>query len=275
MIEFSGAINKFLPMWVWNLPPKLCRLLIDGMMLGDGHTMENGTCRYDTSSTQLADDFQKLCLHAGWSANKTLYFNAGKTTYIDGRKVVSKHDLWKLGIVKTKNTPSVNHTHTSSQKIKIEEIYKSKEPVFCLQVPSEVFYVRRNGLAVWTGNSRESGPVQLLVRQPTEGRSKEGGLKVGEMERDVLIAHGGQAFLKEKLIDCSDKFSTYLSTKEKTFIAGNKSKNIYLFNGKDVPMNQVAEIQLPYAMKLALQELTCMGFDIQLNVNENKMSLAK
>jgi DNA-directed RNA polymerase II subunit RPB2 len=124
-------------------------------------------------------------------------------------------------------------------------------------------------------HSRESGPVQLLVRQPTEGRSKEGGLKVGEMERDVLIAHGGQAFLKEKLIDCSDKFSTYLSTKEKTFIAGNKSKNIYLFNGKDVPMNQVAEIQLPYAMKLALQELTCMGFDIQLNVNENKMSLAK
>jgi len=156
-----------------------------------------------------------------------------------------------------------------------ETIYKSKEPVFCLQVPSEVFYVRRNGLAVWTGNSRESGPVQLLVRQPTEGRSKEGGLKVGEMERDVLIAHGGQAFLKEKLIDCSDKFSTYLSTKEKTFIAGNKSKNIYLVNGKDVPMNQVAEIQLPYAMKLALQELTCMGFDIQLNVNENKMSLAK
>ena len=46
---------------------------------------------------------------------------------------------------------------------------KVKCPVFCLQVPSEVFYVRRNGKACWTGNSRSHGDVTLLTRQPLEG----------------------------------------------------------------------------------------------------------
>ena len=148
-------------------------------------------------------------------------------------------------------------------------------PVFCLSVTSEIFMVRRNGYQVWTGNSRESGPIQLLSRQPAEGRSRDGGLRLGEMERDALIAHGIQYTLKERLVDCSDKFTTFLSKKEQTFIAGNKSKNIYLYNGKDLRSNDVVEIQLPYAMKLALQELTCMGFDIRINVNESRTTLAK
>ena len=43
---------------VWNLNSEQCRVLIEGMMLGDGHTMANGTRRYDTSSTRLANDFR-------------------------------------------------------------------------------------------------------------------------------------------------------------------------------------------------------------------------
>src|SRR5581483_8164240 len=59
-----SAVNKSLPEWVWNLSSTQAKWLIEGMMLGDGHWMKNGTMRYDTSSKMLADDFQRLCLHA-------------------------------------------------------------------------------------------------------------------------------------------------------------------------------------------------------------------
>ena len=164
----TGAPNKKLPDWVWQLSSNQCRLLIESMILGDGtykkNTKENGICYY-TSSIQLADDFMRLCLHAGWSSNKTLHLKKGKITYYKGRKITSKYDLWRLSVIRDKNTPAVNHGHTQEQKIQIEEIIDYEGDVFCLQVPSEIFYVRRNGLPVWTGNSRSRGPRTLLTRR--------------------------------------------------------------------------------------------------------------
>ena len=63
-------VNKFLPDWVWYLTKEQCNILINGMLLSNEHKMKNTiTCKYDTSSIKLADDFQKLCLHAGMSAS--------------------------------------------------------------------------------------------------------------------------------------------------------------------------------------------------------------
>jgi hypothetical protein len=66
------STTKKLMDWVWYLDRDQCQKLIKAMCLGDGGMMENGTWRYYTSSTELANDFQRLCLHAGWACNKKL-----------------------------------------------------------------------------------------------------------------------------------------------------------------------------------------------------------
>jgi DNA-directed RNA polymerase II subunit RPB2 len=113
-------------------------------------------------------------------------------------------------------------------------------------------------------HSRETGPVQLLTRQPAEGRSRDGGLRLGEMERDVLIAHGVPKFLKERTMDSSDLFRVYVSRKEEAIIVGNPQKKIFKYNDQNLKDDEVMEIQLPYAMKLLLQEMESMGIDVRL-----------
>lgn len=170
MKDFSlGAPNKQLPSWVWQLSQRQCRTLLESMILGDG-SYHGSTVRYYTSSIKLADDVMQLALHCGWSANKWLHIKAGAVNTIRGEEVTTLHDIWRLGIVKTKNNPEVNHGHIKTQDGQLEEVIKNyKGEVFCLEVPQGVFYVRSNGKACWTGNSRARGPRTLLTRQPPEG----------------------------------------------------------------------------------------------------------
>ena len=170
MKQFSlGAPHKFLPDWVWKLSSSQARILLESMILGDGSYHKNSVVYY-TSSIQLADNVMQLALHCGWSSNKWLHLEAGNETEIRGKTVKSNYDVWRLAIIKSKNRPEINNGHTKSQNEQVEEIIKDyNKPVFCLEVPGGVFYVRRNGKAVWTGNSRARGPTQLLTRQPPEG----------------------------------------------------------------------------------------------------------
>ncbi len=166
MKQYSvGASNKYLPNWVWCLSSRQSRILLEGMVLGDG-SYHGSSIVYYTSSIKLADNVMQLALHCGWSSNKWLHSKAGNETVIEGRNVKSNHDVWRLAIIKSKNNPEVNHGHQKSQNGQTEEIIKNyNKPVFCLQVPGGVFYVRRNGKPVWTGNSRARGPTQLLTRR--------------------------------------------------------------------------------------------------------------
>ncbi len=254
-----GASNKYLPSWVWKLSSEQCKILIHGMQLGDGSfSNKTQSSMYYTSSIKLADDFMRLCLHAGWSANKKIHHKKGYVGgKINGRIIQSNHDLWRIGIITSKNTPAVNHGHTKTQNIQVEEIYNYKGPVFCLQVPSEVFYVRRNGLPVWTGNSRARGPNQMLTRQPKEGRALDGGLRFGEMERDNLIGQGSSAFLKDRLFENSDKYKCFVcNTCGQIAIQDNATKQNYCRVCED---SSASCIQIPYATKLLFQELIAMN----------------
>ena len=63
-----GALNKFLPEWVWQLNKEQCRILLGAMELGDGYTSKSNNRFYYTSSKKLADDVTRLALHAGYSS---------------------------------------------------------------------------------------------------------------------------------------------------------------------------------------------------------------
>ena len=111
-------------------------------------------------------------------------------------------------------------------------------------------------------HSRTTGPLVLLTRQPSEGRSRDGGLRFGEMERDCMIAHGVSAFQKERLLDMSDNFKVFICNKTGMISAYNKKKNIYNSFGNNT--TDFSEIRIPYAFKLLLQELQTLGISSRL-----------
>jgi DNA-directed RNA polymerase II subunit RPB2 len=252
-----GATNKQLPDWVWELNKEQSLTLISGLLLSDGHTGGSGSLLYSTSSTKLADDIQRLALHAGWSANKRLHTAAGSPYTIGNHSGVTTQDLWLLAFIRAKNRPAMNHGHHKMQNGQSEHMVPFNGKVYCLEVPGHVFYVRRNGKPVWTGNSRARGPIVSLTRQPCEGRSRDGGLRVGEMERDCMLSHGISVFTKERLMDVSDPFKTGLCKSCGTLAVVNPVEGIYSCgacgNKTDFVMKTI-----PYAMKLWMQELEAM-----------------
>jgi DNA-directed RNA polymerase beta subunit len=115
-------------------------------------------------------------------------------------------------------------------------------------------------------HARDRGPVTLLTRQPQEGRSRDGGLRLGEMERDALLAHSASFFLKERLMDFSDIFRFYVSKKHNSIVVANPETGYYMYNNEMLSADEVRQVQAPYAFKLLVHEIMSMGVDIGLVV---------
>jgi DNA-directed RNA polymerase beta subunit len=240
----SMSMNTFcMPEWVWKLSSKQVKILMKSMIATN---MTMGHNKYDnmfcSKYESLADDMMRLCIHAGWSGVKSLYKGG-----------------WKITISKKQNSPYANANSYRKEKRHHESVYRYTGAVYCISVSSEVFMVRRNGKSVWTGNSRGSnGPIVMLTRQPSEGRARSGGLRLGEMERDCFIAHGTSNFLAERMLHVSDNYRVFICKKCGMHANVNTDKGIY--SCKYCKNNtDIAQVRMPYAFKLLNQELYTMN----------------
>jgi DNA-directed RNA polymerase beta subunit len=133
-----------------------------------------------------------------------------------------------------------------------------------LQAPiffGPTFYQRLKHLVDDKIHARARGKVVALTRQPTEGRSNDGGLRMGEMERDCFIAHGTANMLRDRLFKSSDYFQTHVCERCGLIAVATFNADQHDYHCRACSSNHgIARIELPYACKLLFQEL--MGMSI-------------
>ena len=121
-----------------------------------------------------------------------------------------------------------------------------------------VYYQRLKHMVADKQHSRCIGPMVNLTRQPAEGRSRDGGLRFGEMERDCMISHGASKFTKERVYDVSDKYSVHVCKSCGMFAKYNEEEHIHECSICDNHTN-FAKVNIPYSCKLLFQELISMN----------------
>lgn len=121
-----------------------------------------------------------------------------------------------------------------------------------------VYYQRLKHMVVDKQHSRSIGPMVNLTRQPAEGRSRDGGLRFGEMERDCMMSHGASRFTRERLYDVSDKYKVYICNQCGLTASFNDELHIHLCRTCE-NRTSFSLVEIPYACKLLFQELTTMN----------------
>ena len=150
------------------------------------------------------------------------------------------------------------------------------------------YYMRLKHMVKDKINYRAQGPRTVLTRQTVQGRANDGGLRIGEMERDCVIAHGATKFLQESMLKRGDEYQVAICNNSGAIAIYNKEKNIFISPFADGPLkfntsiegNQNIEVvtkygrsfsivKIPYALKLLMQELQVMNIQMRIITEDN------
>ena len=162
-----------------------------------------------------------------------------------------------------------------------------------IQIESEIFigptyYMRLKHMVKDKINYRAKGPRANLTRQTIGGRANDGGLRIGEMERDGVLAHGMSKFLNESLMVRGDEYYIAVCNNSGLLAVYNKEKNIFISPAIDGPLNftinkegnhnvehistkgkNFSILRVPYSFKLLIQELASMNIQIRIITSDN------
>jgi len=150
------------------------------------------------------------------------------------------------------------------------------------------YYMRLKHMVKDKVNFRARGPNQQLTRQPVQGRANDGGLRIGEMERDAVCAHGLAYFLNESFLIRGDEYYMAVCNKTGAISIYNDSRNLFLSPYADGPISfhtnpdgtmsiknltkygrSFSLLRIPYSFKLLIQELQAMNIQMRIITDEN------
>jgi hypothetical protein len=150
------------------------------------------------------------------------------------------------------------------------------------------YYMRLKHMVKDKINYRALGPRTMLTRQTVQGRANDGGLRIGEMERDGVMAHGASAFLNESFMIRGDEYYMAVCNKTGAIAIYNQNLNLFLSPFSDGPINfnttldgkmnirnisrfgrSFSIVRIPYALKLLIQELQVMNVQMRIITEDN------
>ena len=181
-----------------------------------------------------------------------------------------------------------NNFHSSGNQILHNGM--SGEQIECSIFMGPTYYMRLKQMVKDKINYRRTGPVTALTRQPVQGRANDGGLRIGEMERDSIISHGAARFLQESLMERGDQYYLAICNTTGMIAVYNESQNVFISPMADGPikyagdMNELKSarvvnvtrhgrsfsvVRVPYALKLLIQELQAMNVQMRIITDSN------